>query len=214
MDKDFYYDRNNSSFPIGTKKHTAIKERVNLLTGHMYKQYIEHVQATHNTADMFNRILAEMEDVGNLLRESFSQKSTPSANISCQTDADKSVGIMNILWHSMSFTTRGNTKPQALYREGKPPMFCGRILALNGDFHDASLAIQDQEYPDILKCEIASLFVPADPTLDAIIKIKHIGNTEILINQIDAPKEFLIKVVEVICGGGYYHEEIEASDED
>ena len=56
--------------------------------------------------------------------------------------------------------------------------------------------------------------MPADPTVDAIIKIKHLGNAEHLINQIDAPREFLLKVVEIICGGGYYHEEIDISEED
>jgi hypothetical protein len=213
MDKDFYYDKSDSTFPSGTKKNTVIKERVNLITSHMYKQYLEHVKASKNTTDMFSRMLSEMVSVGSQLSESFVQKNAPSSNIFCETDADRSVGIMNILWHSISFTTRGNTKPQALYRKGKQPLFCGRILALNGDFRDASLGLQDQEYPAILKCEIASLFVPADPTFDAIIKIKHLGNSEFLINQIDAPREFLLKVVEIICGGGYYHEEAEQTEE-
>lgn len=213
MDKDFFF-KNNSAFSSGIKKNTVIKERVNLITAHMYKQYLEHMQASKNTADMFNRILTEMQNVAEQLNESFAQKNAPSSNIFCEMDSDRSVGIINILWHGISFTTRGNTKPQALYRTDKPPMFCGRILALNGDFNDASLAMHDQEYPDILKCEIASLFVPADPTVDAIIKIKHLGNSEYLINQIDAPREFLLKVVEIICGGGYYHEEIETADED
>ena len=101
-----------------------------------------------------------------------------------------------------------------MYREEKSPLFTGRILALNGDFQDAALDIQDQEYPDILKCEIASLYVPADTTTDAILKIKHIGSQEFALNQIDASKEFVLKVIEIICGGGIYHENELELDED
>ena len=38
-------------------------------------------------------------------------------------------------------------------------------------------------------------------------KIKHIGNIEYKINQTNAAREFLLKVIEIICGGGFYHEE-------
>jgi hypothetical protein len=191
---------------IVRRKISATRERVNLIASHMYKQHKEHQQATYNTTQMFYRILNDMEEVINDLRQSFSSRGVEPSKIFCEIDADRSVGIINILWHSISFTTRGNTKPQALYREDDNPLFTGRILALNGDFQDASLDIQDQEYPDILKCEIASLYIPADTTSPAILKIKHLGNKEFYLNQIDASKEFLLKVIEIICGGGIYHE--------
>lgn len=194
----------NKGFSI--KKTSMIKERINLITSHMFKQYKEHLEATNNTADMFNRILKDMEEITLQLQESFSTRGVSPSYIYSKTDADKSVGILNILWHSMSFTTRGNTRPQALFREGMSPLFTGRILALNGDFHDASLDIMDQEYPDILKCEIASLYVPADNTSPVIMKIRHLGDEEFLLNPIDAPKQFLLRVIEIICGGGIYHE--------
>lgn len=212
MNKNNFFISDNSFLK---DKNSAIKERVNTISTHMYKQHKEHVEAAKNTTIMFNRILNEMENITNHLRDIFSQKEIPSSQVFCEIDADRSVGIINILWHSISFTTRGNTKPQALYREGKNPLFTGRIIALNGDFQDASLDIQDQEYPDILKCEIASMYIPADSTNNAIIKIKHLGDQEFLINQIDAPKEFLLKVLEVICGGGIYHEtDPDIDDED
>jgi len=187
-------------------KTSAVNERVNLIVGHMYKQYKEYQEATRNTTAMFKRILAETEEITEYLRETFTARGVSPSQIFCEIDADRSVGILNILWHSISFTTRGNTKPLALYREGQPPLFTGRILALNGDFQDAALDIQDQEYPDILKCEIASLYVPADAAASAILKIKHLGNQEFPVNQVDAPKQFLLKVIEIICGGGIYHE--------
>ena len=102
---------------------------------------------------------------------------------------------------------RENIKPQALYRKENAPMFCGRIIALNGDFQKASLDITDIEYPDILNCEIASLYIPADNHADAIMKIKHVGNVEYNLNQAECAREFLLKVIEIICGGGFYHEE-------
>ncbi|OGI16994.1 MAG: hypothetical protein A2255_10005 [Candidatus Melainabacteria bacterium RIFOXYA2_FULL_32_9] len=186
---------------------SAIKERLNLVASHMYKQYKEHKEATLNTTKMFYRVLRCMEEVTESLKENFTARDVPESQIFCQTDADKSVGILNILWHSISFTTRGNTKPQALYRQDNTPLFTGRILALSGDFLDASLDIQDQEYPGILSCEIASLYVPADTLTPAILKIKHLGNQEFYLNQVDAPKQFLLKVIEIICGGGIYHED-------
>lgn len=212
MNNDFYFSKDNMT-PSSAKKASVIKERVNLITGHMYKQYLEHIQATQNTSEMFNRILNDMDDVSKQLKDSFIQRNIPASNVFYEVDADKSVGIMNILWHSISLTTRGNTRPQALYRKDCPPMFCGRILALNGNFQDASLDIQDQEYPDILKCEIASLFIPADSTADAIIKVRHLGDVEYAVNPIDASREFLLKVIEIICGGGFFHEEITEEEE-
>lgn len=200
----------NSKFnnlDMSKEKPSAIKERLNLVASHMYKQYKEHKDATANTTQMFYRILRDMEEMTLALKENFTARGIPTSHIFCQADADKSVGILNILWHSMSFTTRGNTRPQALFRNDNTPLFTGRILALNGDFLDASLDIQDQEYPDILKCEIASLYVPADTITPAILKIKHLGNQEFYLNQIDAPKQFLLKVIEIICGGGIYHED-------
>lgn len=195
-------------------KTSASKERINLITAHMYKQFKEHQEASKNTAQMFYRILRDIEEITENLRESFVSRGIAPSQIFSEIDADRSVGIINILWHCISFTTRGNTKPQALFREENNPLFTGRILALHGDFLDAALDIQDQEYPDILKCEIASLYVPSDPIMPAIMKVKHLGNKEIHLNQIDASREFLIKVIEIICGGGIYHEtEYDEEDE-
>jgi hypothetical protein len=212
LNKDLTYNFDNLEKNL--TKSSVIKERVNLIASHMYKQHLEYTHAANNTTKMFNRLLNDMDDVTRYLTESFSSRGIPSSNIMCEIDADRSVGIINILWHSISFTTRGNTKPQALFREDKPPLFTGRIIALNGDFQDATLDIQDQEYPDILSCEIASLYVPADTMSDAIIKIRHLGNREYHVNQIDAPREFLLKVIEIICGGGFYHESEPVENED
>ncbi|MCK7521092.1 MAG: hypothetical protein MZV64_27080 [Ignavibacteriales bacterium] len=116
------------------KKPTAVKERIGLIVSHMYKQYKEHQQANLNTTVMFNKILKDMQEITGTIKDSFISRGIASPRVFCEIDADKSVGILNILWHCISFTTRGNTKPQALFRENNTPLFTGRILALNGDF--------------------------------------------------------------------------------
>ena len=59
----------------------------------------------------------------------------------------------------------------------------------------------------LLDKEVASLFVPADKSQNCIFKIRHLSNREFFLNSTDASREFVLKVVETICGGGLYHEE-------
>ena len=86
-------------------------------------------------------------------------------------------------------------------------MISGRIIAMKGNFYDAVNEDSENGIDAVLEHEVASLFIPADKTQIGIIKINHLGNREFYINQMDAPREFLLKVIETICGGGIYHEE-------
>lgn len=205
MNNDFFYSKDNQ-LNISNRSRIA-KERLNLIASHMTKQLKEYEASTKNTNIIFSNMIKEMEVIVGILKENFEEKGISPNQITFSSDFDKSVAILSILWHSISFTMRENIKPQALYRSENAPLFCGRIIALNGDFQKASLDITDIEYPDILNCEIASLYIPADKKSDAIMKIKHVGNVEYKINQSDCAKEFLLKVIEIICGGGIYHEE-------
>lgn len=205
MNNDFFYSKDN--LVASSPKVAITKERLNLVASHMTKQLKEYNESTRNTNAVFENIIKAMNEVSNILKNNFEEKGISSNQISFYSDPDKSVAIMSILWHSITFTMRENIKPQALYRSDNAPLFCGRILAFNGDFQKAGLDITDIEYPDILNCEIASLYIPADKRADAIMKIKHIGNVEYKINRNDCAKEFLLKVIEIICGGGFYHEE-------
>ncbi len=205
MNNEFFYSKDNQV--TTSAKSRITKERLSLVSSHMSKQLKEYEASTKNTNAVFSSMLKSMDEVVNILKETFEEKGINPNQISYSSDFDKSVAILSILWHSISFTMRENIKPQALYRRENAPLFCGRIIALNGDFQKASLDITDIEYPDILNCEIASLYIPADKRADAIMKIKHVGNIEYKINQSDCAKEFLLKVVEIICGGGFYHEE-------
>ena len=205
MNSDFFYSKNNQVPSSG--KSSIIKERLGLVSTYMAKQYSEYQLSNQNTNIVFSDILNLGYEVVEILKKEFANKDISPNGISFTTDSDKSVGILRILWHSISFTTRGNLKPQALYRQDDAPMFCGRIIALNGDFKSASMDVGNLEFPEILNCEMASLYIPAHKDKDAIMKIKHIGNIEYKINQTNAAREFLLKVIEIICGGGFYHEE-------
>ena len=88
-------------------------------------------------------------------------------------------------------------------------MFSGRIMAINGDFNE--LLEGKKSRNDIMEVlldkEVASLYVPADKSQNSIFKMKHIPNREFFLNNTDASREFVLKIIETVCGGGLYHEE-------
>ena len=63
-------NNNFDNMEIITNRPTAIKERLNLVSSHMYKQYKEYKEAADNTTKMFYRILRDMEEVTESLKES------------------------------------------------------------------------------------------------------------------------------------------------
>lgn len=200
--------RSNSfdNFEMSVRKSSVIQERINLVSVHMYKQYLDYQHANLNTQEMFIKMIEYLDETVSFLKQYFSSRGISSQNIYYQVDEKRTVIRLNILWQTISFITRCNEKPQALYRENQDPMFCGRIMALNGDYEDM-LKKQDFDFSSILDNEVASLYCPAEKTSSAIIKIRHLGNRDFYISQIDAPREFLLKVIETICGGGCFHEE-------
>lgn len=210
------WEHSNAEWPGGSyydeKAVRAVQMKVDLLAAHMHKQMKEHEAAMANTHQVFEMMLRDMESFADCFEQAFAMRipelpSLANARISCQTDPDRSVGILNVLWHALSFTTRGNTKPLALNRPGRPPMFTGRIIAMNGDFMDAASNLQSPYFSDLLQHEVASLYVPADPSAPAVMRLKLKAGEELYFHQVDAPRRFLLKVVEMTCGGGYFHEQ-------
>ncbi len=190
----------------------AIQQKVDTLASHMQKQLKEHEAAMRNTHQVFDYLLQDMENFVECFQEAFVARNpedpeSQTVRIRSQVDPDRSVGILQILWHAISFTTRGNTKPLALNRPGRPPAFTGRIIALNGDFLDVRSNLHNASFNELVHQEIASLYVPADPAAPAIMSIKHLSGEEIYFHQADAPRRFLLKVVEIVCGGGFFHEQ-------
>ena len=191
------------------RKSSLIQERVSLVSTHMYKQFLDYQHATVNTNEIFIRMIDNLQAVSETLKQSFSSRGITTQNIYVDTDAQKSVAIINILWHKISFTTRCNYQPQALYRENGEHMFSGRIMAVKGNYNEIMQGVKnhDDEMGRLLEHEVASLFVPVETNQNTVLKIKHLSNREFYLNQLDAPREFVLKVVETICGGGFYHEE-------
>ena len=162
-----------------------------------------------NTTEIFSEMIDNLKAIADSLKQSFSSRGITTENIFVEHDKDKSVAIINILWHTISFTTRCNYEPQALYREGAAPMFSGRIMAISGNYNELMEGIKSRNdmMAILLDKEVASLFVPADKSQNSIFKIRHLANREFFLNSSDASREFVLKVVETICGGGLYHEE-------
>ena len=200
---------NFDNMETNSRKSALIQERVNLVSSHMYKQFLDYSHATLNTNKIFANMNENLIAIVETLKEGFSSRGVTTQNIYVDTDPQKSVIIVNILWHKMSFTTRCNFQPQALYREVGPHIFCGRIMAIKGNYNDIMSGVtnHDEEMARLLDNEIASLFIPAEVNQKAIMKIRHLSSRDFLLNMVDAPREFALKVVETICGGGLYHEE-------
>ena len=191
------------------RKSSLIQERVSLVSTHMYKQFLDYQHSTMNTNEIFIRMIDNLQAVSESLKQSFSARGITTQNIYVDTDAQKSVAIINILWHKISFTTRCNHQPQALRRENGDHMFSGRIMAIRGNYNEIMQGAKDheEEMGRLLENEVASLFIPAESNQSSVLKIRHLSNRELYLNQLDAPREFVLKVVETICGGGLYHEE-------
>ena len=202
-----YESFNNSETSF--RKSSLIQERIGLVSSHMYKQFLDYQHATLNTTEIFAEMIDDLKAIADSLKQSFSSRGITTENIYVEHDKEKSVVIINILWHTISLTTRCNYEPQALFRENNPPMFSGRIMAINGDYNELMEGITSRKdmMERLLDKEVASLFVPADKTQNSIFKIRHLSNREFFLNSSDASREFVLKVVETICGGGLYHEE-------
>ena len=191
-----------------TKKDIVIQERVELVSSHMYKQFLDYQHCTVNTNDIFSRMIDCLDIVANNLKQSFSSRGVTTQNIYVESDSLKSSSVINILWHKISFTTRCNFQPQALYREDGRHISANRIMALRGNYNEIVKDAKDkeEEMVKLLENEIASLYIPPDQTQKCIFKIKHSGQ-EFALNQIDAPRDVVLKVVETVCGGGLYHQD-------
>ncbi len=202
-----YENFNNSETAI--RKSSLIQERIGLVSTHMYKQFLDYQHATMNTAEIFSEMIDNLKAIADSLKQSFASRGITTENIYVEHDKDKSVVVINILWHTISFTTRCNYEPQALFREGGSPMFSGRIMAINGNYNELieGVSSRSEVMAKLLDTEVASLFVPADKSQNSIFKIRHLSNREFFLNSSDASREFVLKVIETICGGGLYHEE-------
>lgn len=194
-----------------TRSHTHLQKRIGMLASHMSQQQSQHERAMTNTAVIFEQVLEELPRICDTFKAAFSGRNIPAERIYCEVDHDRSVGILNVLWHTVTFTTRGNSKPLALHKAGKQPQFTGRIVAFHGDFHllerEAEMPDGLSRFQDLLTYEVCSLFVPGEPDEHALFTVKHLGNQPQHFHQMDAARLFLGKTLDMVCGGGYIHEQ-------
>lgn len=191
-----------------TKKDIVIQERVGLISSHMYKQFLDYQHSTVNTNDIFARMIDCLELVADNLKQSFSSRGVTTQNIYVEADALKTTAFINILWHNMTFTTRCNYNPQALHRKDGRHLHANRIIAIKGNYSELIKDAKDreEEMTRLLDNEIASLYVPADLTQKCVFRIKNTGQ-EFSLNHTDAPREVILKVVEIVCGDELCHKE-------
>ncbi len=191
-----------------TKKDIVIQERVELISTHMYKQFLNYQHSTVNMNEIFSRMIECLTIASENMKQSFSSRGVSTQNIYLETDALKSVAILNILWNTISFTTRCNFEPQSLFRDDSRHVPANRIMALKGNYNDIIQGAKDhnEEITKLLEYEIASLYIPPDQTQKCVVKFKHLGQ-EFSINQTDAPREVVLKVVETVCSDLIFHKE-------
>lgn len=194
---------------IRSQQSSVVQQRAGLVAVYMYKQFIEFHQATMNTNDTFRGILEHLSEVLEYIKQSLNVRNVPVQNIKATVDSTKTLAIVNILWHTISFTSRFNLSPRAISQKSGNPVFCGRIFAINGDFTKLVNVNDDYEtqIDTLLKYEIASLYIPAEKSQGSIMTIRHKDNEEINIPYIDAPRDFLLKVIEIVCAGGEFHKQ-------
>lgn len=200
-----------------------LSDNVLSLSEKLGQQWLEYQHSQLSTNMVFDTLLHELTQYTEDCQQSFTQffrapenrpnfEAFPRAQSDIQRqiysniDADRSVGILNLLWHTISFTTRGNNRPMAIKKPGSNPVYTGRIVALLGDFQELTEDNLLQDFPELLNHEIASLFVPAHPEAPCMLRMSHLGDKDILIPNHEAPRAFIAQVVDTVCSGGFFHE--------
>ncbi len=203
MSNSYSFDNSDNYSPI-------IKERVSLITAKMYKQFCDYQHANENCSEIFASMAATAKAFTESVKQSFAARGVATKNIWFEIGTDVPAIVVNIFWVCYSFTMRCNFKPQSLFRgETERPLFSGRIMALKGNYFDIirDCNTNDTEMAALLDNESASLFVPENKMQNVIVKLKHTANKEYMLAQIDAGREFVLKISEEFCGSTIYHEE-------
>ena len=200
---------NFDDIEMTSRKSAVIQERMYLVSNHMYKQFAEYQKSNANTAVIMDKMAEYAKLAAEYFKQSFRRLGIPVQNIYYEYNKQNHVLFFNILWQAVTFAANMKDTPKALERADKsePYSITGRITAVKGLIKELSNGFNSETEQKLLEMETASLFVPADNTAKTIMKIRHLNGQEFLISQNEAPREFLLRVIEMVCGGGNYHSE-------
>ena len=73
------------------RKSSVIQERINLVSTHMYKQFLEYQRSTMNAAETFVKITDNMQATVEYLKQSFAARGVATDNIYFESDETKTV---------------------------------------------------------------------------------------------------------------------------
>ena len=96
---------NFNNMETSFRKSTLIQERIGLVSTHMYKQFLDYQHATMNTTEIFAEMIDNLKATADSLKQSFAARGVTTENIYVNHDKDKTVVVINILWHTISLTT-------------------------------------------------------------------------------------------------------------
>ena len=71
------------------KKDIVIQDRVELLSAHMYKQFLNYQHSTVNTNEIFSRMIDCLNIVSENMKQSFSSRGVTTQNIYVESDSVK-----------------------------------------------------------------------------------------------------------------------------
>lgn len=196
MDKNF--TGLNSS--AGAK---VTRERMNIVASHIFSQYAEYKNCLSLTREMFDDLCTELEAAADFFKQSFVSRGVSSEDIFCKIDENSA--LLSVMWRKIGFTIIMNDKPQFIRRPDKTPEFknCCRILAIDGDCFSITESNPENYVSKLIDAEVASLYVSTDEPCE--IRTRHISNNRFYVAKQDAVSEFMMKVIEMVYGGGLPH---------
>ena len=191
-----------------SRQSSVDQERMSIVASHMYEQYNNYQNANLLAGEILDSIYENMKITTEYFRQTFTARGISSDDIYCLKDDETKSLLLSILWHKIGFTMIFNDKPQVLEDNvSRQRTICSRIVATKGDCIKVIKENPDTLVEKIRNIEVASLYVPSNKSMPCELRTIHLINEirPISISIENAHKEFLLKVIEYVCGGGYVH---------
>lgn len=194
-----------------SRQSSVALERINDVASHMFSQYTDYRNAGANADVILEEIYQNMKSVSEYFKQTFSARGVSVENIRCERDSSTQSIVLSVLWQKIGFTLATNTKPLYIAQRGGKRMLCYRIVAIKGDCSKIIKNNPENYIDKLLEDEVASLYIPASKSDACEMRVRFLSNDIYTLSHQQAAKEFFLKVVEYICGGGNKHPEKEFS---